>query len=84
MSTTLQCLKLSGTLLLFEYSFDELYVNIIPMVVTSFLQNCMYLASTVIFIASKIIQCTDSNVFYANLLAMMEKSLLQNIIEWDK
>ena len=81
----LEASNLRGILLQFEYSFEEFKVNIFAKVGTSFLQqNCLYLAWTGKSTASKIIECTASKVFYANLLAMMAKSLLQNITEWDK
>ena len=54
------------------------------MVRTIVLQNCLNLAWTGESTASKIMQCTASKVFSANLLAMVAKSLLQNITEWVK
>ena len=80
----LEASNLRGTLLQFEYSFEEFKDNIFAKVGTRFLQNCLYLAWTGKSTASKILQFTASKVFYANLLAMMAKSLLQNITEWDK
>ena len=80
----LEASNLRGTLLQFENSFEELNANIFAMVGTIILQNCLYLAWTGKSTASKIIQYTASKVFYANLLAMMAKSLHQNITEWVK
>ena len=73
----LEASNLRGTLLQFENSFEELNANIFATVGTSFLQNCLYLAWIGKCTASKIKLYTASKVFYANLLAMMAKSLLQ-------
>ena len=68
-------------LLLFEYSFKELNANNPSNGSYQLPSNFLFLAWTGTSSTTKIIA---SKVFYANLLAMMEKSFLQNITERDK